>query len=171
MDAVFFAVKRAHYATWKFGRRVLLQVGMTPARFDVLYALRGSRWMPVRQAELRVTLGVARATISEMLGVLEKLGLVLRNCCEDDTRTNWVRLTKRGERMLDRAYKRCVGNGDTTIAVDCALAEGDPARATFPLRASIDELCGSLRRWFGGGTALGLYPWRPDDYLDQLRRI
>ncbi len=163
MDAVFFAVKRAHYATWKFGRRMLMPVGLTPARFDVLFALRKSRWVPVRQAALRAALGVARATISEMLGVLEDLGLVLRNCCEDDKRTNWVRLTMPGVDLLHRAYQRCVGNGDTTVAVDCALAEGDPARATFPMRSSIEELCSSLRRWFGNGKALGLYPWRTDD--------
>jgi DNA-binding MarR family transcriptional regulator len=125
MDRVFFELKRAHIETVKFGRRVLAAFGLTPARFDVLYAIAESR---MTQAAVRRLLGVARATISEMLGVLEKLGFITRARAEEDRRTWVVWLTTKGRAVLERAADVTMHNGWVPLLVDAALCARDLER-------------------------------------------
>ena len=78
MHRATWAVKRAHYKSWAFERKVLKKhkVAITPARFDALYVLleRGR----MMQATLQRVLGVVKSTVSELLKDLEKRGLVHR---------------------------------------------------------------------------------------------
>ena len=39
MHAIFFGLKRAHHGTLRITRRALIALGLTAARFDLLYAV------------------------------------------------------------------------------------------------------------------------------------
>jgi len=158
MDRVFFVVKRAHLATLRFSRKVLAPFGLTPARFDVLYALTESE-IERTQSGLRRALDVARATISEMLTTLERLGLVARTRGLD--RRTWeVTLTAKGQSALDAAVAHTMDDGLVPLTVDGILAEDDvevdPAVERDALEASVRR----LRDAFGDGASWWLY--RPD---------
>ena len=78
MHAVFFGLKRAHHSTLRISRTMLARIGLTAARFDLLYALNTSNkrnGRGIRQATLRRVLGVGRTTVSRMLASLEQLPL------------------------------------------------------------------------------------------------
>jgi len=100
MDDVFFGVKRAHLAVnaWALAR-LKKQFGVTPARFDLMRLIyeRNFQWI---QSELRMRLGVARATISRMLRSLEKLGWIERKPNPWDRRTRDCLLTYEGRRVV-----------------------------------------------------------------------
>jgi hypothetical protein len=40
MHEAFFSLKRAHHSVLRIGRPLLLDMGLTPARFDLLFALK-----------------------------------------------------------------------------------------------------------------------------------
>src|ERR1700690_420636 len=94
MDPVLFGAKRAYYATVAYGRKVLAEFGLTPARFEVMRLL--LKFME-SETDLRKQLGLARSTLSRMLSVLEGLGWVARETSRSDHRTRICRLTPEGE--------------------------------------------------------------------------
>jgi DNA-binding MarR family transcriptional regulator len=116
MHPVVFGVKRAYWAATRWGIRCLKEPrikerfgeAITPARFEYLYLLRqrsvaddGSIGAML-QSVLCGILDVASVTVSRMLRVLEKLGLVERGsrACAD-RRTRWVSLTEAGLACVD----------------------------------------------------------------------
>ena len=48
MNAIFFGLKRAYHGTLRIYRRALANLGLTAARFDLLYAAREYRRNGVR---------------------------------------------------------------------------------------------------------------------------
>jgi DNA-binding MarR family transcriptional regulator len=117
MHSVSFQLKRAHLQAVAFGRQAVRKVkNMTPARFDLLYALRqvnlgvsplfGFRTFGLTQCDLTRTLGLSRATVSKMLKRLEQLGWVSRVRASDDRRKKYVKLTEEGLRRIWRAMRR-----------------------------------------------------------------
>ncbi len=130
------------------------------------------------QTELCTFLGLARATVCEMLQVLEGLGLV-RRCTYRRTRS--VSLTPRGEKALDAAHSHCINDGTITYAVDAAIAGGDPAVNMEIARDQRLASDGALR-WFFRDRAkgfelhrfdyyenLGRFAWTQDEWPDQER--
>jgi DNA-binding MarR family transcriptional regulator len=170
MDAVFFSFKRAFHATLRCSRPVLARAGLTPARFDVLYALAREQ-TACTQAELRRMLGVARATMSEMLATLEGLGWIRRVRDRGDGRTRAVSLTAEGRTLLERAYEAGIGSGLVPLAVDSALSCGDAEADTLLAREQLNDFCMIVRRYFGDGAMGELYPWHPDEYLSGLELV
>jgi DNA-binding MarR family transcriptional regulator len=166
MHTIFFGLKRAHHSTLGLTRAPLARIGLTAARFDLLYAVKGNRH-GVMQSALRRLLGVCRATVSKMLASLEKLGLVRRSVWPLDRRQKLVELTNRGRWRISRAYFQFTRSGWVQLAVDSALgAEGqmyrwydedDCAEAT----SLLETLLGYIRRSFGDRARL-VYPWDPD---------
>jgi DNA-binding MarR family transcriptional regulator len=61
MDDLLFALKRAHLAGNRFALRLLMKLGLTPARFDMMRVLYARRDFTMAQSDLRKRLGVARA--------------------------------------------------------------------------------------------------------------
>ena len=102
MHFLSFSAKRAYYATLATGRQLARHFGLTPARFDLLYAAHSPSGQHRTLSAIRAILGVARATISRMLARLESLGLVRRTRSLSDRRTLEVRLTEEGLRRLRR---------------------------------------------------------------------
>jgi DNA-binding MarR family transcriptional regulator len=162
----FLFAEAGVHATLRCGP-ALAPFGLTPARFDVLYALTES-CVPKTQSGLRRAFGLARATICEMLATLEKLGWVVRSRNRDDRRTFNVSLTDRGRALLERAYEGLVGSGAVPLAVESALSRGNALVDVFPIREQLEELCTCIRRFFGDASVRELYQWHPDEYLSAL---
>ena len=155
MHRLAFRFKHAHLRTLATGRPVLRPHGLTPARFDLLYAVHQSDAHLCAQSTLRRLLGVARITVSRMLRSLEELGLVTRSERRNGT-TRIVQLTQEGiyrineafesvfdTLFLQRAYEDSfdwMSLEDAFIAVDnlhstvmrVAKKLGDTARLCFP---------------------------------------
>jgi len=103
MHDVLFSMKRTfHKSTW-FGRAVLVPFGLTPSRFDVLYALKKWKRPHLWQSTIRKILGVSAATASIMIRALVRLGFLRRRKSEDDKRQLEVSLTKSGRDAITRA--------------------------------------------------------------------
>lgn len=132
MDYLQFRIKRAHLQMVAFGRKVFApKIGedgkvedegvedMTPARFDLLFAVHGTPSRKNRtvtrgilgQGALREKLGLAKPTVSKMLKRLEELGLVRRERSTRDRRQNDVFLTKEGLRRIEKAFQIVFGKG------------------------------------------------------------
>ncbi len=156
LDPVFFTIKRAYYATLRLTRRALRAMGLTAARFDVLDALyRLGTGCAHFQSDLRRGLGVARATISEMMRSLQKVGLVSRRRVGREV---IVALTPEGRRRVRRAYYGLVLVGHVGFALDGALAPGErrwpDARRCASARRHLEALCMRIRLGFGDGAEL-----------------
>jgi DNA-binding MarR family transcriptional regulator len=175
MNAIFFGLKRAFHATLRVTRRMLSRLGLTAARFDMLYALphrARHAGKGMRQSALRRQLGVSRPTVSRMLVSLEELGLVVRKRDSIDRRQLFVALTEAGRTLIREAVQVFIRSGYVQLAVDTALCAeaGCPAtRSCWYDEAqcliemdTLDGMLSKVRREFGDFARLH-YPWHPDD--------
>jgi DNA-binding MarR family transcriptional regulator len=170
MHVVIFGLKRAHHGTLRITRRPLAKLGLTAARFDLLYAVLLRRRRGIVQSTLRRVLGVCRATVSRMLLSLEALGLVRRKVLEDDRRKRLVELTNRGRFRIARAHHELTRRGWAKLAIDSALCgegsgyqwcdESDCLEATSLLDSQLNR----IRHAFYDHATLE-YPWSPEDAL------
>jgi DNA-binding MarR family transcriptional regulator len=175
MHAIFFGLKRAHHGTLRITRDTLSRMGLTPARFDMLYALKARRKGGTLQSALGRRLGVCRATVSRMLASLEELRLVKRAAYVHDRRQRLVELTTLGRWRISHAHRHITRSGWAQLAIDSALCGKDskyrwyePAdciAATSLLEGMLDR----LRRGFFDRAKLS-YPWNPDlvDEVDPM---
>ncbi len=174
MHAAFLSLKRAHHSVLRIGRPMLLDMGLTAARFDLLFALKLKDRRRMLQRELQRTLGVSRTTVSRMLASLEKLGLVQRTVDPRDRRRKWVALTKRGFWRIGTAYRRLARSGWAQLALDTAFG----AIPSYPGRSdwSDSEWCDGvtqdlmnilwgIRHEFRDGATLE-YPWVEPDWAN-----
>ena len=165
MHAIFFGLKRAHHGTLRITRDVIAGMGLTAARFDMLWAIK-QRKHGMIQSSLQRALGVCRATISRMLRSLEELGLVTRTAYPHDRRTRLVHLTTLGRWRIGFAYRHITASGWAQLAVDSALgAEGSAHRwcdqtACIVATTRLEEMLDKLRRGFFDRARLS-YPWNP----------
>ncbi len=162
MDQAFFSLKRAHHATLGFMRPLLKRVGLTPARFDLLTALEVEN----TQLDLRRRLGLAKATISEMLSRLEELGLIRRMRWR---RTKFVALTQKACELIQRVYELAINPGHVPVYVDGVLTRFDAEIDPLPERFAFEGLCARIRRAFGDRANPDLYyGWHPDEWLGAM---
>ncbi len=175
MHAIFFGLKRAHHGTLRITRDVLATMGLTAARFDMLYAVKRRRRRGILQSALQRALGVCRATVSRMLASLEELRLVTRKVYEQDRRQRLVELTTLGRWRIAFAHRHITRSGWAQLAVDSALGgEGrehlwcDTA-ACIAACSRLDGMLDRLRRAFFDRATL-YYPWNPDliDRIDPI---
>ena len=175
MHAIFFGLKRAFHSTLRVTRRMLTRLGLTAARFDMLFALphEGRRigdgmW----QSELRRQLGVSRPTVSRMLASLEELGLVLRRPESKDRRQVFVALTEAGRALIRDAERIFIHSGYIQLAVATALGAeaGGPATSScwydeyecLNQAETLEDLLDKVR-WEFGDFAQLVYGWHLDD--------
>ena len=171
MNANFFGLKRAFHGTLRITRASLARLGLTAARFDMLYALpHGFQQFEkgLRQSTLRGLLGVSPPTVSRMLASLEALGLVRRERDIHDRRQVVVALTRRGCTLIRKAVRLFVDSGWAQLALDSAFDVGYTGGRwcdDFHCFLEMETLEGLLRRIrhaFGDQATL-YYPWHPDD--------
>jgi DNA-binding MarR family transcriptional regulator len=173
MNVIFFGLKRAYHGTLRVTRQALARLGLTAARFDLLYIVQKGGEMT--QRELRKALGVSGPTVSRMLGSLEELGLIEREVSDLDRRERYVMLTKAGRRCVRKAARLLIHPGHVQLALDGALG-GDQwhnAIACEKAKNACDHMLGRLRRAFGD-VATFAYPFSNDDReaeICQLERI
>jgi DNA-binding MarR family transcriptional regulator len=179
MNAIFFGLKRAFHSTLRVTRRMLTQLGLTAARFDMLFALpHESRRIGdgMWQSDLRRELGVSRPTVSRMLASLEELGLVLRKRDSKDRRQVFVALTEAGRVLIRNAERIFIHSGYIQLAVDTALGPeaGAPTMSAPTSNRWYDEVACMIateafedqldlvRSAFGDFARL-VYGWHLDD--------
>jgi DNA-binding MarR family transcriptional regulator len=164
-------MKRAFHGTLRITRATLAKLGLTAARFDLLYALPhgyGRFEIRTRQSALRRMLGVSRPTVSRMLASLEELKLVRRERATGDRRQIIVRLTQRGCTLIRKAIRAFIDTGWTLLALDSAIGEDLPGRrwcddghCMFEIE-TLDGLLKKIRVAFGDFATLA-YQSHPDD--------
>jgi DNA-binding MarR family transcriptional regulator len=109
MNEIALGVKRTFHGFLRITRRPLASVGLTAARFDLLYAVRAHAWpsgvvessVEMRQSDIRRALGVTATVVSRMVRSLQRLGVVVRRReSEGDRRQMLVALTATGLETL-----------------------------------------------------------------------
>jgi DNA-binding MarR family transcriptional regulator len=169
MHRIFFGLKRAHHGTLRITRKALTALGLTAARFDLLFALKKEHYGLI-QSTLRKVLGVSRATVSRMLASLEELGLVRRTVSTADRRQRFVELTTKGRWRIAFAHRQLTRSGWTQLAIDSALAGGHVAfhwcdeNACLEASAKLHVMLGSIRQGFYDFATLD-YPSGPQELI------
>jgi DNA-binding MarR family transcriptional regulator len=160
MHAVLFSLKRAFQRSVAITRGSFACIGLTPARFDMLYAI--DRGVLV-QSQLRRELGVSAPTVSRMLKSLELLGMIQRRRPEHDTRQRVVALTPGGRASIRHARDLAIDSGTAQLVVDTVV--GGPlwfSKSTFVAVCNFESILRQVR-YNTGDTASLFFPWHPDD--------
>ena len=168
MHAAFFGLKRAYWGSLGTTRKKLTDMGLTAARFDLLYILRRPLWgFPLPQRSLYRKLGCTPPVVSRMLKSLRELGLVTRSRCPTDARQRLIGLTDKGRLLIDRAIRyfmirrradRLVQQGLCPSMLP-GIARRD---AAFKEMCVLEPILDNLRKGFNAGGTL-FYRWHPDD--------
>ena len=145
MHTLAFALKRGFQSWLRHARALVRAYGITPARYDMLFAIDDAPGGSLLQSALRPRLGVTAPTISKMLSSLEDLGLVRRAVLVRDRRERVVELTAKGKQCLVLAEYELVTSGAIDLAFDCALCGPLACHPRLPAlrgRALEEALCG-----------------------------
>jgi len=126
---VMFRLKRAHLRAVEFAKPLAGAFGLTPARFDVLYAIRTAGTPYVSQRHIRDALGLSAATISKMLVRMEKRGLVTRGRSFTDRRRSEVHITSRGLGAFGAAVHAFLRLGIMRGVYETIYGGGDAAQS------------------------------------------
>lgn len=163
MHAIFFGTKRAFHGVLRITRRLLQRLGLTAARFDMLYAIQRSYGHSLRQSDLRRRLGVTAPTVSRMVTSLEDLGFLRRTREDEDARQRLVVLTALGLKCIRRAIRVTIKSGYAELAVATAVTEDwFDWSSTFHATSELESALRRVRECFRD-TATLYYPWHPDD--------
>jgi DNA-binding MarR family transcriptional regulator len=164
MNHFLYATKRAYYGTLRAVRAPASSVGITPARFDMMYAIFGAYGGQIHQAALARKVGVNGRVVARMLRSLEQLGYVLRERCRFDRRKILVALTKAGRRCFLRARLVLMCSGLVDLAIDSALGGKRWFEEAYTLEQKdrLDDALTRLREAFWAGGELH-YRWHPED--------
>ena len=164
-------MKRAFHSSLRVARCDFKELGLTAARFDILYALHHARTAnrPLWQSQLRRILGyTARSTLTQMLRALELLGWVRRKSSERDARQREVELTRAGRQQLEDAEYHFLPGWWGFEAPYWAKDWSRPSRAetkawdAYLLKAeTIDKILSNFRLALRDTASLS-YPW-PED--------
>jgi DNA-binding MarR family transcriptional regulator len=168
MHAAFFGLKRAYWGSLRVTRKRLTQMGLTAARFDLLFLLAAMPWqLPRSQKEIIVKLGVTPPVVSRMLKALREKGLVARERDTQNRRAWLISLTTSGRNLIQRAIDVFIRSRRAWRHVQRGLC---PAMVRSPERedealwrmASLEETLDRLREGFRARGTL-YYRWHPDD--------
>lgn len=76
--------------------------GTSQGRFTILMLLENCSESDLSPSDLAEMSGVSRASITELLGGLEKSGMVKRQADARDRRAKFIRITKKGKSFLEK---------------------------------------------------------------------
>ena len=161
-----YGLKRAYWGSLGTTRKRLKQMGLTAARFDLLYVLRKNRG-PLAQRLIHPILGVTHPVVSRMLKSLELLGLTTREERSSDRRQWMISLTPKGRALIRQAILEFITRGRAWRIVQEGLCPNRPAdinreNEAFFRMAALEALLNDLRYGFRAGGTLR-YRWHPDD--------
>jgi DNA-binding MarR family transcriptional regulator len=156
MHSLLFGMKRADQCSRALQRRLLGPLGITPARYDMLFVIFQvrvyKRFRCIFQSHLRRQLGVTAPTTSKMARALERLGFITRKRERfGDRRQILIELTEKGVSLLRRVREKVIDPGILWLALFTAMSKSvermgslqfftrifregcrDPARFHFP---------------------------------------
>lgn len=92
-----FLIRRLHQIHVALFHDECEAYGLTPVQYSVLTALQGEE---LDQKRLGQSVGIDRATTTEVLRRLDKAGWIERRKCTEDARRQLARLTPAGESLL-----------------------------------------------------------------------
>jgi DNA-binding MarR family transcriptional regulator len=166
MHCAMFGLKRAYWGSLRVTRKRLAKMGLTAARFDLLYALLVGR-VPMAQWRIVRQLGVAPPVVSRMLKSLRMLGYVSQRRNKGDGRGRLVVLTDLGRSKIRRAVLVFIRRRRADLLVERGLCPGMPLcqereDAAFERMGELEWLLDKLREGFRAGGKL-YYPWHPDE--------
>jgi DNA-binding MarR family transcriptional regulator len=177
MHSVIFGIKKAYHGTLRLLRyRIrIFHAKLTPARFDMMYALFGNREVKlvIRQKRMCEILGVTKPTVSRMSRSLEALGLVTRTRSLIDRRNVVIELTKAGYRLIKEAHAFFVKRGWADLAVCTALGH-DEARTidgnrwadavyVYKEMDTLEAILDRIRHEYRDFATLQYVRWRPPE--------
>jgi len=166
MNAISFGTKRAFHGFLRVTRKPLASLGLTAARFDLMFVLRQNLRpspRPVAQRTLRDYLGVSAPVVSRMLRSLEELGLVTRSRRAWDRRQRWVSLTELGKARIHTAARWMLRGVQRIVLHAICFGRHDDPETRFWAMDSLETYLRALRDDCGD-TARLYYPWgHPDD--------
>jgi DNA-binding MarR family transcriptional regulator len=141
-------------------------MGLTAARFDLLYILWTSPKLPRRQRMLTRKLGVTPPVVSRMLRSLRELRLVVRARDPQDRRGWLISLTDEGLERIGDAVRHFIRRrrawGHVEQGLCPEMPEGPERKdAALWLMWHLEALLDRLREGFCAGGSLD-YPWHPD---------
>jgi DNA-binding MarR family transcriptional regulator len=120
MHNIPFAIKRTFHGFLRVLRPWFRHFSLTPARFDLLYAIQRDGRDRKLQSEIRNILGVCASTVSRMIDSLVDLGFLRRERDRIDGRERIVVLTQQGTAILRRAIRETIPRLAQHV-VDCAF--------------------------------------------------
>jgi DNA-binding MarR family transcriptional regulator len=166
MHAAMYGLKRAYWGSLGTTRRRLKEMGLTAARFDLLYVLRQHR-APLAQRWIHRILGVTHPVVSRMLKSLRRLGLTERKRRRIDQREWMISLTPAGRTLIRKAVFEFITRRRAWRIVQEGLCPDMPPdvnrenEALFRM-AALEAMLNNLRRGFRAGGTL-YYRWSPYD--------
>ncbi len=148
MNHVSFAAKRAHWDLTLLNRGALAPLGITPARLDMMQAIRARFDGCQNQGQLAAFLGVARQTVARMARSLEALGLVVCERAAPDLRYVYISLTDEGRALLERVQRIYIRSGLAGQAAVLALRDSarQPEKSSLLVEMS-GQIRASLSKW------------------------
>ena len=161
MNTVLFSFKRIFHKSVQFGKALLGDFGLTPARFDMLHVIFLSSGDKIRQKQLGQILGVTRSTVSVMLQSLCALGLVVRQRVTVGGRRQFeIMLTAGGRARIGAAMlamfdeERCVRETQKRVL----LRPASELHKNIGAWQKVDTELAHIRRNFGDHSAMH-YGW------------
>jgi DNA-binding MarR family transcriptional regulator len=82
---------------------ILAELGLNAAQYNYLTVLFMAPERQLTSGELSTLIHTSNATVTSMVGALERDGLVRRVAAKDDRRSVMVRLTAKGSKLIERA--------------------------------------------------------------------
>ena len=149
MESTFFHAKRAYYRALSFTRHTLAPFDITPARFDLLMAIKQHE-CGAFQSDLVAAIGTVKSNISRLCRVLHELGYITLGFDGTERRDgNLWSITERGEDLVARVFASTHEKVEA-MSEKCALAPPPPenetpknrlARVICAMRAALGDRC------------------------------
>jgi DNA-binding MarR family transcriptional regulator len=98
--------------------------GLTPSRYDLMFAIECQRQTWVPQKDVRELLGVRGPTVSRMVTALVRQGYLVRRRDPDDGRRRQITMTRLGRQSLRCAFNHIVKSGYMGDVTDRAVSDG-----------------------------------------------
>ena len=162
MHAVLFSLKRTYLGILARTRRIAAIFGLTPARFDMVFAIAKHSRYGLSQARLCRVLGLSGATVSRMAKSIQDLGFITRIRSRIDRRCLELRLTPLGQARLEHAVASIVETGGMDVFVARAIAYRWPSPSAITDVMNFEGYLRVARRNLDDRATLR-YPWHPDD--------
>ena len=154
MDALHFSIKRVYWSAFARLRELLIPLGITPARADLLRVVAIHEY-GIGQSTLTQQLGVSRPTISKMLAAMVEQGWVEKIELEDGT--NLIQATAAGLVLIAQVIQRFLLSGTVPLRMAVAWGHGLAKK----LRATLYRILNRARRAFLDRAPF-LHPWRTE---------